>query len=828
MKLTGLSLVLPFLAACSTSPAKPAGAIAPSTFVVDTTLQPSVATIPGLDGGDPRPVTTLTDSSGLTADFVQNELLVVTDSPSALDAFVARWQGKVVQSINPADAGLTGIMPLHLVQVNASAADTAGLAATVQQLNPAARGDFRFADQAGLELLAAAAQENAGALMVAMNFVPRGSSLKNGHPTEAVSGDQLAYGDANGSSSEAYSPDVSSWSYMRQGGDQDIGVVAAWEALAATNKLGNKVTLAVFDGGLLDSKDVPPGAIWISPPGSPNPSQCQGPSGGFDCPWHGTGTISAAMGVADNQFGAAGPAGPVALPILVPSPHDVWSTVKFLLVDIPVVAVLHPRIINFSFSVRIPEGINWVINPPLDLLFTVVRQTWGTLVFAAAGNEAKDVDETDSAGAFKVATWIPCQISNVICVGALALGKSTRAFDYTNWANTSEHVSHANTVDIYGPGTLWVPKLLGNTVLDEAAGDTGTSVASPFVAGVAALIWAADPTLSADEVEHILISTAHTGSADGLVNRWVNAFGAVKKALGLADIPPTIDISSEPDLFDPRSVTLRAVVADTEDGSSCCEVAWSSDVDGPLGSGLSLPHTFASAGTRIVTAVATDSQGVTNHASLSVTTTATAPTVNISSPDTSQPIYPGLSYALTGTALETSGDLCPSSSGATRLWSSSNAGDTIGNSGVCSTSIKFGSTGVRQLTFTVSDAYAATGHATLDVTVAPAPSLAVSIGYPSAGTSFNYNDVLTLEGDAIGTKPFSHRWVWRVQGCSDYVVPTTLPSVFPVPTPTFYELWDTSGGGFCRGDGVLWLEVGDAAAQSSSAQVGINFFVSPA
>ena len=57
---------------------------------------------------------------------------------------------------------------------------------------------------------------------------------------------------------------------------------------------------------------------------------------------------------------------------------------------------------------------------------------------------------------------------------------------------------------------------------------------------------------------------------------------------------------------------------------------------------------------------------------------------------------------------------------------------------------------------------------------------------------------------------------------------TTLPSVFPVPTPTFYELWDTAGGGFCRGDGVLWLEVPDAANQSSSAQVGINFFVSPA
>jgi hypothetical protein len=68
-----------------------------------------------------------------------------------------------------------------------------------------------------------------------------------------------------------------------------------------------------------------------------------------------------------------------------------------------------------------------------------------------------------------------------------------------------------------------------------------TSAASPFVAGVAALIWAAAPGLSADDVERILYDTSNQGGP-GEVQRWPDAYAAVIKALG--DTPPEIRIIS--------------------------------------------------------------------------------------------------------------------------------------------------------------------------------------------------------------------------------------------------------------------------------------------
>src|SRR6185295_14282437 len=65
--------------------------------------------------------------------------------------------------------------------------------------------------------------------------------------------------------------------------------------------------------------------------------------------------------------------------------------------------------------------------------------------------------------------------------------------------------------------------------------------AAPFVAGVAALVMAANPALSGAEVEQILVATAHP-SPDSTVRRYVNAFGAVNQALGGSPVclPPQL------------------------------------------------------------------------------------------------------------------------------------------------------------------------------------------------------------------------------------------------------------------------------------------------
>ncbi|MCV5948252.1 S8 family serine peptidase, partial [Escherichia coli] len=61
---------------------------------------------------------------------------------------------------------------------------------------------------------------------------------------------------------------------------------------------------------------------------------------------------------------------------------------------------------------------------------------------------------------------------------------------------------------------------------------SGTSMATPFVAGVVALMLDADPTLTPDEIKQILVDTASRmpGRADYEVGAgYVNAYAAVDK-----------------------------------------------------------------------------------------------------------------------------------------------------------------------------------------------------------------------------------------------------------------------------------------------------------
>src|SRR5690606_9955707 len=107
----------------------------------------------------------------------------------------------------------------------------------------------------------------------------------------------------------------------------------------------------------------------------------------------------------------------------------------------------------------------------------------------------------------------------------------------------------ADQVDIFAPFTLWLgpdPSAPDNT----ARALNGTSCSSPFTAGVAALIWAANPSLSADQVEHALLTTAHVNS-DSQVRRHVNAFAAVKSVLG--NVPPVVTLNGGGDV--PVNVT---------------------------------------------------------------------------------------------------------------------------------------------------------------------------------------------------------------------------------------------------------------------------------
>ncbi|NHA13886.1 S8 family serine peptidase [Thioalkalivibrio sp. XN279] len=171
--------------------------------------------------------------------------------------------------------------------------------------------------------------------------------------------------------------------------------------------------------------------------------------------------------------------------------------------------------------------------------------------------------------------------------------------------------------------------------VELGAGDydiyNGTSMATPHVAGVAALVWSRVPGATAAQVREALQATAIDLGPSGRDNAY--GFGLVQAADAIAylgdssgggggggtdpNFPPTASFTSNcTDLgcsFDGR-------VSSDSDGT-ISSYAWTFG-DGASASGATTSHTYAAAGTYTVTLTVTDNGGASHSASQQVTVSA--------------------------------------------------------------------------------------------------------------------------------------------------------------------------------------------------------------
>ena len=601
------------------------------TFAVDESVTPAVGELPGFEDGVPRPLASIVDELGNQADFVADELILVTDDPAALDAFLARWEGEVLLTFDPAEYDLTGMSPMYLVRINTSLAEAyasaltltvaSALEADLRALTQEGQGAHRVSSQEGLDLLAAAASEAVDGLDVGVNWVGQGTAFRDRVTTEAPTGPS------------SYSTNAYNWNFLNAGSVQDIGVTEAWTALEKTGRLSNTVRIAILDMGFAPDADFPAGWTAISNVPFTSPTDTESLGGG----WHGTNVVGAGMGVPDNDWGGAGVAGPIAEPILVFTLYDFFTSIGAVYEAVG----LGADIINMSYGAPVPAILSWSVS--WFEVATVDARGLGVLLFASAGNGGNDEigDDVDNPEG----VWhMPCENAGVICVGGLAPHSQSRA-SYSNFGTAVT----GDTVDIFAPGTVWVgpdPDSAGN----YAQVFNGTSAASPYAAGVAALIWAADPSLSAGEVESILYVTAHS-SPDGLVDRYVNAYDAVVMALGNA--PPDISITSPADGSShsrgSESISFTAEATDPEDGILIGgSVVWTSSVDGEIGTGSLVQRPDLSFGTHTIAATATDSGGFSDSESITITIVNDPPTVEITNPSDGDEFFQAQSINLRG------------------------------------------------------------------------------------------------------------------------------------------------------------------------------------
>jgi subtilisin family serine protease len=150
---------------------------------------------------------------------------------------------------------------------------------------------------------------------------------------------------------------------------------------------------------------------------------------------------------------------------------------------------------------------------------------------------------------------------------------------------------------------------------------SGTSMASPHVAGTAALILAANAGWTNDQVRAQLRATADDLGATG----WdpLYGFGLVDaaEAAGQANEPPVVSIISPIDgsFYDSgTAIAFEGTASDAEDGDLTGSLLWTSSIDGQIGEGGSFAAPL-SEGNHTITASVTDIGDKTGTVSVNVT-----------------------------------------------------------------------------------------------------------------------------------------------------------------------------------------------------------------
>lgn len=282
---------------------------------------------------------------------------------------------------------------------------------------------------------------------------------------------------------------------------------AVWSRLAYARGTANTAPIAVIDTGFnLKLEDRGPNivagydfALFRSDVTPQVNSQAA---------YHGVSTAGIIAAATNNKKGVAGAAwdNKVIIYKAADAENNLYlSAVTNSIND--VVAKRNARIINMSLGgSSFPSYFQMAIDSAVNS---------GIIVIAAAGNTAQEGNYTLFPAAYP-------PVLSVASIGPTG-----------QWSNFSTYNA---SVDIAAPGEM-VAVMRNNNTYGYGA---GTSFAAPHVAAAAALVWRADPNLSAAQVQNILIATAKPIGTRGNTRTGAGALdasAAYERALGLPSQP---------------------------------------------------------------------------------------------------------------------------------------------------------------------------------------------------------------------------------------------------------------------------------------------------
>ncbi|MBY5992894.1 S8 family peptidase [Ferrimonas balearica] len=261
----------------------------------------------------------------------------------------------------------------------------------------------------------------------------------------------------------------------------------------------------------------------------PGDAMSQGECGGgyppsdYDSSWHGTHVAGTVAAVGNNNLGVTGVAYDAkVVPVRVLGKCGGYTS------DIADGIIWAsggnvsgvPGNANPANVINLSLGGSGSCSSTTQAAINTARANGATVVVAAGNSDA------DASG------YNPANCSGVITVAALGRD-GTRAY-YSNYGNT---------VDISAPGGAQSFASDPNGVLSTHNSGTlspgsdnydylqGTSMAAPHVAGLAALLYEADPTLTPDQVESLLKNTARADNCSNCGVGLVDSDAAVTAAI---------------------------------------------------------------------------------------------------------------------------------------------------------------------------------------------------------------------------------------------------------------------------------------------------------
>ena len=297
-------------------------------------------------------------------------------------------------------------------------------------------------------------------------------------------------------------PGVASMWHFRDAKQAGITLDKAYTALK--DKASQSVIVAVVDTGVDYSHEDLNGVMWINKGEIPNNNIDDDKNGYVDDIYgintserdsngdatnkvmdkhsHGSHVSGIIAAKQNNNKGVAGIASNVKIMAIKSVPADKDETDIDIAEAFLYAAKNGAKIINCSFGKRINEGQNLI---PDTLKY--IADDYGVLVIIAAGNYTQNIDKNPI---------YPASHKNE---NTLVVASTTSSADLSSFSNYG-----FIGVDIAAPGDSIYSTVLNN----KYAMYSGTSMATPVVAGIAAEIWSHYPHLKYNEIKNILMKSA--------------------------------------------------------------------------------------------------------------------------------------------------------------------------------------------------------------------------------------------------------------------------------------------------------------------------------